>query len=545
MAPPTTTTIAWRVRFLGLSFFLLFFAYSSAQTLESTLNGAAGFLCLSLIYAFLAVSFLCAPYIVSLVGERRLPALFFCAALFYVAFVSSKLLRSGPASAVLGLLSCAGVGLGGGPLWAAQGFYIARATAAYHAVAPLDSGATVSSISTLLNSSFYTIWMFSGAASNAISSLVMQSFTDPARSVAALFALLTVVGCCGLLALTMLPTPGEAGLGVCSLPFCLRRAGSADAAALMPAAAAAEAGEAAAGPDAAPPAPHPAAPRRRSFIPWPEPSDDPAPAAPPGDATVPSPWFMVKFILSSREVAFVAPLSFATGAGQGFVCGAWMAAVVGDTAGPQYVGIVGAAYSVSSAVGAVVWGRLAQRASFGRRTAFALAHGVLAWFLGNACVWWAGGLEARAEALQAARRGAAAAAAPPPPLPPLPLSHPALVAALVVVQALFSMVDPVMQAFTSATMQVYYPVKPQLACAVAAPRFFYAIGFALQQFLALGLSSALGRPCIGEQCLGHACMVLVSGASLWWLHTRVRPIDPLPVPEGALEGKDGAAARKA
>ena len=114
MALPTTTTIAWRVRFLGLSFFLLFFAYSSAQTLESTLNGAAGFLCLSLIYAFLAVSFLCAPYIVSLVGERRLPALFFCAALFYVAFVSSKLLRSGPASAVLGLLSCAGVGLGGG-----------------------------------------------------------------------------------------------------------------------------------------------------------------------------------------------------------------------------------------------------------------------------------------------------------------------------------------------------------------------------------------------------------------------------------------------
>ena len=560
LAPPTQSTILWRVRYLGVCFFLNFFAYSSAQTLESTLNGASGFMCLSLVYIAISLSYIVSPYIVSLFGEARLPSLFFCAALPYVFMVSTKLLPRSPGVAAVSLLSCAGVGLGGGPLWSAQGFFIARATAAMHAAAPPGDSATPSTISTRLNSVFFSISMLSGFASNTIATLVMLSFSDVASAVRALFSLLTAVGCAGLVAYSLLPSPGEAGGGVVALPFFLRP-GRSKLAAALPAAAG---GEPAACPeaptarlvlaggapgsagDAAAPPP---APRRGSWIPWPEPEEEaqcagagagagagapalpPASGAPPEDATVPSPLYMLRFMAATREVWHVAPVSFAAGAGQGFVTGAWMAAVVADTVGADYVGLVGAAFCASSAACAALWGRLAQRPAYGRRTAFALSHALLlAWYLANAGAWWGGGLSARASALALLRAGAGAGAAaqplagqqlPPPPLP-LPLLLPLLLAASVLVAA----VDPVFQAFVSATMQVYFPAKPNLACAVAAPRFFYGLGFSLQQLLALSLSAALGRPAIGEQCLLHAALVCVSAASLWALHTRVRPIDP-------------------
>jgi hypothetical protein len=534
---PGAQAVLWRVRHLSVSFLLIFFAYSSAQLLESTLNGSSGYLCLSLIYGFLSVSFLCAPYIVSLFAQKEatFPTLFFYAALPYIFMVSTKLLPAGlPGRALISQLSCAGVGIGGGPLWSAQGFYIARATAATLA---FDSSSTLSTVSTRLNSAFYSTWMLSGLISNSVSTLVMLSFADATQAVFALFALLTAVGVCGLLAFTTLPMPDAPGQAMFLPPFCVRRRSAAQPAAPSPALALPQEPE-------LPPQPLLPPARRGSWIPWPEPDQTEAGAAAAGpaaaacsapqvDNTVPSPLYMLRFILSAPEVAYIAPVAFAAGAGQGFVAGAYMATAVAGTVGPQYVGLVGASFCLASALGAAVWSRLAQRPAFGRRTAFAAAHALLlAWFLAASGLWWASGLEGAGLGSRAALVAA------------LPLPRSSLVALLVCANMLFASVDPVMQAFLQATMQTYYPDKPKLACAVAAPRFVYAIGFSLQQLCAFSLAASLGRPAIAEQCLLQAALVVASGASLWWLHTRVRSVDgaaasPVPGAQAAQQPPQG------
>ena len=101
---------------------------------------------------------------------------------------------------------------------------------------------------------------------------------------------------------------------------------------------------------------------------------------------------------------------------------------------------------------------------------------------------------------------------------------PATVLLLVAGCVAFAATDPVTQAFTTATMQSYYPTAPQLNCAVAAPKFFYALGFAGQQLLSLAAQWEAGRPCIAEQCGLLACLTLVSAASLYRLN-RLAPID--------------------
>jgi len=161
---------------------------------------------------------------------------------------------------------------------------------------------------------------------------------------------------------------------------------------------------------------------------------------------------------------------------------------------------------------------LAQRATFGRRWAFVYGHGVLLlWFLVNAAVWkwsgredlWMSGGAMTEEPLN---------------------SDYSLVALLFFATSVFSSVDPVMQAFANATMQTYFPERPKLACAAATPRFFYAIGFSCQQFLAIGIAQVLNRPALSEQCLLQGVLVVLSALSLYILHTRVAGIDgKLPV----------------
>lgn len=64
-----------------------------------------------------------------------------------------------------------------------------------------------------------------------------------------------------------------------------------------------------------------------------------------------------------------------------------MGSLVASGLGVAYVGYVGAAYSFTSALATVMWGRLAQRRSFGRRWAFACAIGCQATFLAVS-TWW-------------------------------------------------------------------------------------------------------------------------------------------------------------
>ena len=409
--------------------------------------------------------------------------------------------------------------------------YIGRATVAHCAA----SGSTLSSsvTSTKLNSLFYSIWMMSGAVSNTMASLILLSVEDPESAVFSLFAILSVVGTLGSLGLIILQVPGAPGTSLFSLPFMTTTPAPPPLSDVL----------SAAKPPSTPPSSSapplldgytgevaveeflPIDTSRREagraskpWIPWPEdPLDPPTvscsvdaePPPPETPPSTPSPLFMLHFILTHKEAWFIAPLSFSTGMGQGFVVGAWMQNVVAGVVGPGWVGLVGAAFSLTSACAATVWGPLAQKPSFGRRTAFAYAHGVLlTWFLVNSLVWRISGRESNHTQTSSSDYG--------------------LVTLLFFATAMFSFVDPVMQAFTSATMQTYFPQSPKLACAVATPRFFYAIGFSCQQFLSLGISGALGRPAISEQCLIQACLVSAGGLSLYYLHSRVRPIDGAP-----------------
>jgi hypothetical protein len=529
---------------LGAGFFFVFMAFSTSQLLASSLMpGEGGLLCLFLIYGFFALANLSAPFILSRaspdVDGVTLPLVLSLSAVCYALLTASYLVPGGEG---MQLFACAAVGVGGGTLWCAQGTYIGIAAAAHARTA----GCTRSQSMTRLNSLFHGVFMMSGGVSNFFASVLLLSMGGSSGTIALLFSLLTCCGAVGVGSLLLLAPPTSAGSDVLRLPCCRCCGGGGTAAALL-------APEALPPPDApAPTAAVPAAapdvalalwaPPLPGSIPWPDDEGDkvafslprggsdkvafspprggsgedgaapatapepaPAPAAP---TAPPSPLFMLRFILTERRVQLVAPMSFAVGAGQGFVLGVWMSSAVAGVAGAEWVGLVGASFSISSALTANAWGRCAARPAYGRRRAFAACLALLlAWYVVMAAAWLAMGGDAQV--------GARPAGATAPP---------ATVVGLVVAILVFSSTDPVTNGFTTATMQNYFPSPPQLNCAVAAPRFFYAVGFSLQQILSMWLRRATGRPCVAEQSAELALLVVVAAVSLRALN-RAHPID--------------------
>jgi len=512
--PAAAAVFERRILALGVGFFFVFMSFSTSQLLASSLMpGEGGLLCLLLIYGFFALANLSAPYLLSRAAPggdgAALPAVLSLSAICYALMTASYLVPRGEA---LQLFACAAVGVGGGTLWCAQGAYVGIAAGAHARAA----GCSRSQSMTRLNSLFHSPFMISGGVSNAFASVLMLSLGGSPGTIQLLFALLTCCGAAGVASLLLLAPPASAGGGV--MRPCGRRAAAA-AAAADAAAAAEEERAAAASPPPAPPALEAAcAAQAPGSLPWPEPGEGdrvalaPAAAAAAGaaaPAAPPSPLFMLRFILTERRVWLFAPMNFAVGAGQGFVLGAWMATAVAGVAGTEWVGLVGASFSISSALAARAWGRAAGRPAFGRRWAFAGSLALLAgWYAAMGAAWLAAGGDA-----QAPRARPAGAPAPP-----------AAVAGLVAAILLFSATDPVTNGFTTATMQNYFPAPPQLNCAVAAPRFFYAVGFSLQQLVSLGLRRATGRPCIAEQCAQMLLLVAAAALSVRALHRRF-PID--------------------
>jgi hypothetical protein len=232
---------------------------------------------------------------------------------------------------------------------------------------------------------------------------------------------------------------------------------------------------------------------------------------------------MLRLLFSEQRILLLAPASFAAGAGQGFLLGAWMSGAVAGTCGAQYVGFVGATYSLSSALSARQWGPLAQRPAFGRRWAMASACTVHAlWYACMGLGWWLSG----AEAAPASAGSAASAASAAPQLSSAEAAGRLLPLLLAI--AVYSAFDPVVNALLQATLQSFFPSQPQLSCASASPRFFYCLGFAGQQLLSLSLAAAAGRPCLAEQCALLCALVLLSAMSMRYLHTRVASLDNLP-----------------
>lgn len=611
--------VEWRVTALAGGFFCIFAAYSTAQLLQSSVNGSAGLACLFSVYMMFAASSLCAPAAMAALGPARLSPLLAASALPYVAMTAANLL---PGLPLLLLCACASVGVGGGTLWGAQGVFMGLAASAHAAGEP--SPAVRSASASRLNTAFYSIFMLSGGVSNAVATIIMLALPDPAAAVDVLFSLLAVVATGGALLLLHLPSPdapgehmllrsddalrgswllrpfgggawrgkgagsggdgrrsgvssgivegrgrceGElssskrvGGLASCGasaeaaaaeawalpyVPYVVVGGGSGGAGAGAPQGSSVDGVERAfrvgwsAGGggvedangaaardigDSAPFVQGFAAERRSSGVravsAASKLADSTASAPPPPrpPSAAPSPLFMLRFLASEPRVWCLAPASFTAGASQGFLLGAWMAAAVARGAGPQWVGLAGSAYSLSAAFASRQWGALAQHPAFGRRWAFAAATGVhVAWFAVAAVVWAGGGWE-----------GSAAGAA----------SSAGGVVLLVGAMALYASCDPIWQSLVIATLQHFYPSAPQLQCAMSAPRFFFAVGFASAQALSLSLLAGAGRPCIAEQCALYAALTAGVGASLAFLHTRIEDVDGRAVNrvEGVLEG---------
>jgi len=520
-ARATAATYVARVRFLAFGFFLLFIAYSSAQLLQTALNGSRGYACLFGVYAAFGLFSLYAPALVALLGPNALlPA----SAGGYVLMVAANLFRSASAEFLL-VPSCVLVGVCAATLWSSQAVYLGRAALE---LSRLD-GRELTLCTSELNGKFYANFMFSGVFSGLFSSAVMMSGVPDA--VALLFLLLTGVGAAGLAALALLPEPGDPSARVLAPPGAklagaeLLLAAEADEATAQRASASwwldLEAAPPATAPDSGP-APGPELPQVASAL---APAPAPAPAAAEAEATPPQRaapadtaaltstagaapaamrptlFYMIAFLATDRRMRFIVPTIFVTGLGAGYVNGAWMGAVVSRRIGVELVGLCGATYSLASSLASSqVWAPLAQRPAFGRRGCFAVALvAYLAWYAFFAIYI------AVTPPLESGVRSADAA----------------VIFAGAVWHGLF---DPVLSSFVPATLQTFFSSGRDALCAMSSVRVVYSLGFALAQLLSTSLAAA-GSPRLAEQSALCGAFTLLAAACLAYLHFRICSID--------------------
>lgn len=502
-----------RIDFLALAFFGVFAAFSTAQVLESSLNGPAGLACLLSIYASFAFSAAAAPYIIARSGVSSTTAMAASAAP-YVFLVFLYML---PARIeALTQLACVGVGLGAGPLWAAHGTFVGEASVAFAAA----TGMTVSLAASRLNARFYSIFFCSGIVSNSAASFLLISITDAATALRALFALLTAVAGAGALSLTLLAAPDDTGDRVFATRAARKGAGLAAGGDAEVAASAGTAGDGSvteaggdkvagvvgsAGSGAAAVAAsgnkNAAAATVGSVV------DDAASTAvavaTAAPAPPPTPLAVFAFAFRDPRMLLLLPVAMSAGAGAGFIFGAWMASAVAAQVGAGYVGLAGAVYGIAGVGGMRAWAALAAQPAWGRRWVFVGGFVVCAaWYAGTAIVFAGTAPDAAA-----------------------PRATPARVAAAYAAVAVFAAVDPVFNAMTSATAQTFFPVRPALTCSIAGLKIAYCVGFAAQQLFALALRLSTGAPCLGVQALVLLGLLIGAGAALGYMHARVAHID--------------------
>ncbi|KAF2071472.1 hypothetical protein CYY_007206 [Polysphondylium violaceum] len=109
----------YNVLVLGISFCVLFTAFSPTQNLETTLNADLGFLSLSILYGFLSFSNFFSPMVVLKAGEK---ISLIIGTLAYVLYIAANI-KVTPET----LCIASGIlGIGGAILWTAQGSFVIR-----------------------------------------------------------------------------------------------------------------------------------------------------------------------------------------------------------------------------------------------------------------------------------------------------------------------------------------------------------------------------------------------------------------------------------
>ena len=516
MQPNREAIVGRRVVVLGAGFFLVFVAYSSAQLLQTSVNGSKGMLCLFSVYATFAAASLYAPVLVSWLGPTTLLPL---SALGYATMTAANIR---PVAELL-LPSCVVVGACAATLWSAQAVYIGASAVALSRA----TGRQLTDCTSALNTRFYSAFMVSGAVSGLFSTTVMSSGAPTA--VVLLFSLLWCVCMGGVCLLAAVPLPDDPSSRIVAAPGS-KTAGRAlarlegDATRLADSVAAAfwtdelvvgdtaceaiapEPAIGAAGVDTTVSAQAPAAPALASA---------PAPSRP-------TLFFMARFLATNERIRFLLPAMVLSGAGGGFYNGAFIGSVVARGIGAANVGLIGCVYALTSSLASsLVWAPLSQRPGFGRRYGFAFAVvGYAAWYAAAA-----------AGIALMPPPSAAAAATVDASAPVSPLVFAAHVAGAIA----HGFFDPVLSSFIPATLQTFFPSGKEALCAMSSVRVVYSLGCAGQSLLSYALTDS-GAPRLAEQSAVLALVACVAGASLFHLNARVCKIDLVTADAG------GAAA---
>jgi hypothetical protein len=516
----SSATYSGRVRFLAAGFFCVFVAYSSAQLLQTALNGARGYACLFAVYAAFGLCSLYAPALVSRFGPNALLPGSACG---YAIMVAANLFR-GEAAAGLLVPSCVFVGACAATLWSAQAVYLGKASLELST----SEGRELTLCTSELNSAFYSTFMASGVVSGLFSSAVMMSGVPDAVSL--LFLLLTGVGVAGVVAFALLPEAGDPSSRVFALPGTKHGGAALLVVAEAEAAAAASVAESWWREEEAP-APAVLVAASAAEVAQVKPEFQHATAATLSTATAPSApaasaaaastaaaadppvrptlLYMVVFLATDRRMRYIIPTIFATGFGAGFVNGAWMGGVVARRIGTPLVGLIGATYAAASSLASrFLWAPLAQRPAFGRRWSFAYALAAyVIWYIGFAAYIAATPADGASADLPVLFLGA--------------IAH--------------GLFDPVLSSFVPATLQTFFSGGRDALCAMSSVRVIYSAGFAGAQLLSTSLSAAGASPRYAEQSALAAALTLLAAGCLSWLHLRVCEIDVVKA-----EGKEGS-----
>jgi hypothetical protein len=496
----TPRTIELRVRWLSFGFFLLFIAYSSAQLLQTAINGPKGYVCLFLVYSFFGVSSLTAPKMVSWFSATVLLPI---SAIGYVCMVASNIF------AIEAFLapSCAFVGVCAATLWASQSVLIGASSVSLSKV----SGDELTLCTSKLNSQFYAIFMTSGIVSGIFSTIVMLSGLP--NAVQLLFTLLTFIGTSAVFVLATIPQPEDMTSRAidfqCSkLRFNSEKQtkfalsdfddnnmfndsvswwtdGRQDKLSIEDV----------------------------SNLPSFSSSSSSSTAASTTTTTTtsverPTLLYMLWFITHDVRMRLLIPTMFTNGLIAGFFNGALLGVLFKGHLGAQFISLIGAIYCAIAALASnYLWQRLAKVTTFGRRWSFAVA-------LIGYSLWYA--LIAIYTAVQ-----------PPPEATLSPDFQPSIPSIIFFTFLSIShgILDPVLNTFIPATLQVFFPAGRDLLSSMGSIRVFYSAGFALQQVISISFLSISGKSMISEQCVIVSCVTVISALSLFYLNKYICAID--------------------
>lgn len=319
---------------LSWSFFLVFLAFSTTQSLESSLHpGPIGTASLGVVYIVLCVASLVAPSVLRMLGSLRLAltAGFSTYALFVAANIVGTWLAMLPTAAMLGA--------GAAVLWSAQGSYLSL-LARDEAAAARASGV------------FFCIYQASQLVGGIVAYAVLRSGSG-ASTTTTLFAVFTLSACLGTLLSTRLRSLERPDsdpqvfneLGAALLPELAQATAGAETAESLASAAAVE--EAAVDDGAAP------------LLPQPETSRG-----------------MWRLLREEVILQRLLPLFFFSGAEGAWAWGEFTGGVVKPALGQENVPLVMICFGASNATFSYVLGRFGGKST--RQTRALLALGVLA-----------------------------------------------------------------------------------------------------------------------------------------------------------------------